>query len=191
MSKTPYDPDPTQDFYEALQISPNAEPETIHRVYRLLAQRYHPDNRQTGDDTRFQLIHDAYLTLSDPELRAKYDVRYHETRRNRWRAVAAEARPENEFELEDVTRLTILELLYAQRRADLNAPGIFILDFEDLTGRPREHLEFTLWYLVQKRYIQRGDNSRFEITVEGVDHLEENQRDGILQRRLKAGEEEN
>ena len=30
------------DYYELLQISQNAEPETIHRVYRLLAQRYHP-----------------------------------------------------------------------------------------------------------------------------------------------------
>lgn len=182
------DPDP--DFYEVLQISPNAEPDTVHRVYRLLAQRFHPDNRQTGDDTRFQLIHDAYLTLSDPELRAKYDVVYQETRRNRWRAVADEARPENEFELEEVTRITVLELLYAQRRADLNAPGIFILDFEDLTGHPREHLEFTLWYLVQKRFIQRGDNSRFNITVEGVDYLEEHQRDGLLTRRLRPGDPE-
>lgn len=190
MSENQPDSDPTQDFYEALQISPNAEPETIHRVYRLLAQRYHPDNQQTGDDARFQVIHDAYLILTDPELRARYDVRYQETRRNRWRALSAEARPENEFELEEVTRITVLELLYTQRRAEMHAPGIFILDFEDLTGQPREHLEFTMWYLVQKRYVERGDNSRYIITAEGVDYLEENQRDGLLQRRLKAGEEE-
>jgi curved DNA-binding protein CbpA len=190
MSTDKPDSDPNQDFYEALQISPNAEPETVHRVHRLLAQRYHPDNQQTGDDSRFQLIHSAYLTLSDPELRAQYDVGYHETRRNRWRALSAEAPSDNELELEEVTRLTVLELLYAHRRADLNAPGIFILDFEELTGRPREHLEFTMWYLVQKRYIQRGDNSRFTITVEGVDHLEENNRDGLLRHRLRPGDEE-
>jgi DnaJ-class molecular chaperone len=35
------------DFYEVLQVSASAEPETIHRVYRLLAQRWHPDNRET------------------------------------------------------------------------------------------------------------------------------------------------
>ena len=29
------------DYYELLQISPNAEPETIQRVYKMLAQRYH------------------------------------------------------------------------------------------------------------------------------------------------------
>lgn len=32
------------DHYEALQISQNAEPETISRVFRLFAQRFHPDN---------------------------------------------------------------------------------------------------------------------------------------------------
>jgi curved DNA-binding protein CbpA len=190
MSTDKPDSDPNQDFYEALQISPNAEPETVHRVHRLLAQRYHPDNQQTGDDSRFQLIHSAYLTLSDPELRAQYDVGYHETRRNRWRTLSTEARSDNELELEEVTRLTVLELLYAHGRADLNAPGIFILDFEELTGRPREHLEFTMWYLVQKRYIQRGDNSRFTITVEGVDYLEENNRDGLLRHRLRPGDQE-
>ena len=39
----------TADHYEVLQISPNAEPDTVHRVYRLLAQRLHPDNAQTGN----------------------------------------------------------------------------------------------------------------------------------------------
>lgn len=190
MSQNTSEPDHGQDFYEVLQISPQAEPDTVHRVYRLLAQRYHPDNQETGDNERFQVIHSAYLVLSDPELRAQYDVRYHETRRSRWRSFSAEIRPENEFELEEVTRLTVLELLYAQRRADLHATGIFILDFEDLTGRPREHLEFTMWYLVQKGLVTRGDSSRYSITVEGVDYLEQNQKDGLLQRRLKPGDEE-
>src|SRR4029453_9295546 len=45
------------DYYELLQISPNAEPETIHRIYRLLAQRYHPENRETGDTRKFRQLH--------------------------------------------------------------------------------------------------------------------------------------
>jgi len=36
------------DYYEILQISVNAEPDTVHRVYRLLAQRFHPDNKERG-----------------------------------------------------------------------------------------------------------------------------------------------
>ena len=57
------------DYYELLQISPNAEPETIHRVYKMLAQRYHPDNPETGDIDRFLLLNQAFETLSDPGLR--------------------------------------------------------------------------------------------------------------------------
>jgi len=50
-----------------LQISPSAEPETVHRVYRLLAQRFHPDNKDSGNATRFRLVSEAYRVLSDPE----------------------------------------------------------------------------------------------------------------------------
>ena len=37
------------DYYEFLQISPNAQTSTIHRVYRFLAGRLHPDIAETGD----------------------------------------------------------------------------------------------------------------------------------------------
>ena len=62
------------DFYEVLQVSQNAEAETIHRVYRIMAARFHPDNPQTGDAERFLLLNDAYEALSDPEKRALYDA---------------------------------------------------------------------------------------------------------------------
>ena len=37
------------DYYEILEISPNANSETVERIFRYLAMRYHPDNRETGD----------------------------------------------------------------------------------------------------------------------------------------------
>ena len=60
------------DHYEVLQISVGAEPETVHRVYRLLAQRFHPDNAETGNDARFRQVAEAYRILSDfpPSARA-------------------------------------------------------------------------------------------------------------------------
>jgi len=61
------------DYYEVLQISPNAEPETIHRVFRLLAMRFHPDNPETGDSQRFMDLNRAYEVLSDPDQRSEYD----------------------------------------------------------------------------------------------------------------------
>jgi curved DNA-binding protein len=40
------------DYYEVLQVSTSADPDTITRVYRLLAQRFHPDNQKTGYEAR-------------------------------------------------------------------------------------------------------------------------------------------
>jgi curved DNA-binding protein CbpA len=67
-----------QDYYEFLQISRNAESDTIHRVYRFLAARFHPDNAETGDAAKFFLLKQAYDVLSDPERRAKYDAAFEE-----------------------------------------------------------------------------------------------------------------
>jgi curved DNA-binding protein CbpA len=38
---------PTADHYETLQVSPRADRDTIERVFRLLAKRYHPDKNGT------------------------------------------------------------------------------------------------------------------------------------------------
>jgi curved DNA-binding protein CbpA len=160
------------DYYELLQISPNAEPETIHRVYRLLAQRYHPDNQHTGDEKRFRTLVEAYELLTDPERRAQYDVAYNEVRKSRWHTVAGPDRADNPIEVEQLVRVTVLEVLYERRRSEPANPGVFVLDLEQLTGHAREHLEFTVWYLIRKSFVSREDNSRLAITVEGVDYLE-------------------
>jgi curved DNA-binding protein CbpA len=176
--------DDTSDYYEILQISPNAEPETVHRVYRLLAQRCHPDNVETGNATGFRLLSEAYQVISDPEKRAKYDVGHARQRQDRWRLVSTGARAENEYEVEQLMRLTVLEVLYTRRRVEPDSGGLSPLDLESLTGRAREHLEFTLWYLTQKKFLIRSDNSKLIITAEGVEYLESNYQDTLLRRRL-------
>ena len=100
----------SQDYYEILQISPSAEPETIHRVYRLLAQRAHPDNAQTGNEVQFRILTEAYRVLSDPEKRAEYDVSHASLRQERWRLLSNNAGADNDFESEQHTRLMVLEL---------------------------------------------------------------------------------
>ena len=62
-------------------------------------------------------------------------------------------------------------------------------DLESLTGRPREHLAFTIWYLLQKKFVSRDDQSRLQISADGVEYLEENYRVNQSQRRLKAAPE--
>jgi curved DNA-binding protein len=64
------------DYYKILQLSQGADQETIERVYRLLAKRYHPDNKDTGDAQEFDTLVKAYRALSDPERRADYDAKY-------------------------------------------------------------------------------------------------------------------
>jgi curved DNA-binding protein CbpA len=181
--------DTTVDLYEVLQISANAEPDTIHRVYRLLAQRFHPDNRETGDESRFRAVHDAYNILSDPERRARYDVLYHQQRKDRWRLITTGTRAENDFEIEQIVRLTVLEALYTRRRLEPSSPAIFSGDLENLIGRPREHLEFTVWFLTQKKLVTRDDNSRLLITADGVEYLERNYQANVQRKRLKASNE--
>lgn len=179
------------DYYELLQVSTNAEPETINRTYRLLAQRYHPDNQVTGNEARFRELHNAFTVLSDPEQRARYDIGYQRQRQDRWRLVSSGAQSEDDFAIEQVFRLTMLEALYTKRRADPGSPSLYSSDLDTMLGRPREHLEFTIWYLLQKKFVTRDDQSRLVITADGVDHLEENYRVNLNRRRLPAANDPN
>jgi curved DNA-binding protein len=161
------------DYYEFLQISPNAEPDTIHRVYRFMAARLHPDNPTTGDTEKFFLLRQAYDVLSDRERRAEYDA----TRKNG----ASPSGPTplstwidfmDSMEGELNRRLAVLAVLYFQRRSNPYNPEVSLLDIERRMGFPRDYLDFTTWYLRNKGYITRADNSDFTLTAEGVDFVE-------------------
>jgi curved DNA-binding protein len=64
-----------KDYYQTLGVARNADEKEIKRVYRKLAQQYHPD-KNPGDkaaEAKFKEINEAYTVLSDPEKRSKYD----------------------------------------------------------------------------------------------------------------------
>src|ERR1700733_502356 len=48
------DDDP--DHYQPLQVSRQADTDTIRRIFHILAQRYHPDNRETGNQEKFRQV---------------------------------------------------------------------------------------------------------------------------------------
>lgn len=175
------------DYYEILQISPNADPDTVQRVYRMLAQRYHPDNPESGNEDRFREVHEAYVVLSDPVRRASYDAGYDALKQERWRFAATGPANASDFALEHHVRIVVLEILYARRRLEGHRPGLSLLDLSQLTGRPREHLEFTTWYLVQKRFLMRDDQSNLAITADGVDYLESSGKSSTHRLRLSEG----
>jgi curved DNA-binding protein CbpA len=151
-----------------LEISPNANSETIDRVFRFLAQRYHPDNRDTGDLLRFGEIVEAHNALRDPVKRAQYDIQHKNDSGIRSK-LAEEASDSKGIERDVDIQGKLLSILYVKRRQDINNPGIGNVDLERLSGCPREHLEFHLWYLKEKGWIGRLENGMLAITVEGVD----------------------
>ncbi len=161
------------DYYEVLQISPNAHRETIHRVYRLLAQHYHPDNKETGDVNAFTNVLEAYRTLEDPERRAGYDVEHKIVSGLKWK-VFNQASAVQGIEGEKQKRIGILSLLCTRRINQPDKPSLTVFELEELLGIPREHLELSLWYLKESARIARADNGRYAITAKGFETLEGN-----------------
>ncbi len=163
--------EPEDDHYETLQLSSKAHPDTIHRVYRILAQRFHPDNADSGDEETFKRVLEAYRILSDPEKRAAYDARHQRIQKRHWRLFQNPTEAHG-IEAERRKRTGILGLLYRRRLHEPDHPALAIKDLEDLLGCPRDHLQVTLWYLKEKGYIDRDDRGRYTITVAGVDEAE-------------------
>ena len=161
---------PFVDLYEVLQLSQGADSETVERVYRLLAKRYHPDNQATGNSKRFAEVSEAYQILSDAKRRAEYDGKYDENRRMQWQIFdqgpAGDGREEDRRIFHG-----ILSLLYVARRRDPVKGGLGTVNLEKLLGVPRQHLEFPAWYLKQRGWVEILDNGQLAITVSGVDKL--------------------
>jgi len=162
---------PVVDYYEFLQISPNADAETVHRVYRFLAARLHPDNAETGHEENFRLLKAAYDVLADPRRRAEYDAARTKT----------QAPPEplatnidfmDALEGELNRRLAVLAVLYYRRRSNPTYPEVPLSEIEERMGFPRDYLDFTLWYLQKKGYVTKADNAQYTLSVDGVDFVE-------------------
>jgi curved DNA-binding protein CbpA len=158
------------DYYELLQVSPNADEGTIQRVFRHLAKIQHPDT-PGGDADCFNRLVDAYKTLSNPESRAAYDVRYQQFWEGKWQ-VAADASQARRPTNDDGIRERLLTLFYAQRRGNMRNPGMGNMELARLTGCPTEIVEFHLWYLKEKGWIARLETGAFAITAVGVDQIE-------------------
>jgi curved DNA-binding protein CbpA len=159
------------DHYEVLQISPNADVETIRRVYRMQAQRFHPDNLDTGNAEVFRRISDAYEVLIDPKRRDAYDREHQEKRRRAALGVpgTTAGRPVMD---EMRRREEVLALLYSRRFSHPQQPSLNLRELEALLNTPRGDLEFSLWYLKESGYLVRSDSAHHTITLKGVQFAE-------------------
>ena len=160
--------DQNRDLYEILEVSPNASQETIERMFRYFAQRYHPDRENTGDVDRFRQIVKAYETLKEPESRAAYDARHKTNLDYQW-SLVEEAGDEDNFANDAMIQERVLSVLYTRRKREPRDPGLGPVQLERLTGCPHEMLDFHVWYLIDKGWLMRTENGLLAITADGVD----------------------
>lgn len=161
---------PLIDYYEILQVSPRADRETIERVFRHLANRYHPDNQDSGDADKFAALVEAHDTLTDAAQRAAYDVSYETMRESRWRIFNQDSAT-SEIANDARVRLAMLSLLYVARRNNQLEPGIGVIELERLLSVPDQLLQFHMWYLRENGWVERLTTGQYAITAPGVDKL--------------------
>ena len=68
---------PSSNCYELLGVSPSANNAELRKAFRQLSKRLHPDTTSLPSEEatrQFQKVCEAYDLLSDPVLRANYDL---------------------------------------------------------------------------------------------------------------------
>ncbi len=162
-----------QDHYSLLGVDPRADSETIQAAYSKLAEKYHPNNRDTGDENKFEAINLAYEVLSDPTLRAGFDKLKgvdHESNKPQFSGVEFF----HALEHGAVLRSAVLCILYDRRRIKSTRPSLSMRHLENMFQVTTEELNFALWYLKQRGLVINDDKSSLEISVDGMDYLERN-----------------
>lgn len=159
-----------QDHYAILNIDPKASSETLQNAYAKLAQKYHPDNPETGDFQKFEAINLAYEVLSDPDLRREF---------NKLKGLDQElaAKFSGAAFFEELgrgvdLRMALLCLLYDRRRNRPFTPSLSMRQLENMLETSSDELNFALWYLKQRNLAMMDDKSSLQITVEGLDLVE-------------------
>lgn len=163
------------DFYELLEIEFDATDDVIEQRFRQFATQAHPDTADADAVEMFSRSMEAYETLTDPELRAAYNVVYNSQKEPELE------RPEPELELledanciedDSAQRHRLLSFFYAKRRKTMEDPGIGGETLGELSGIPSNVLKFHMWYFKENDWIKREENGQFAITASGVDKIE-------------------
>lgn len=158
-------------YYEIMQLSPRADQETVERVFRHLAKRYHPDNANSGDAERFAELMSAYRVLSNPEQRAEHDRSIAQAHETTIGNSTGQAVGSAELLADARTRTGILSLLYQKRRNFSHEPGMGAMQLERILSCSEALMNFHMWYLRESGLIQRLENGHFAITAAGLNRI--------------------
>lgn len=160
------------DYYDLLRLSAQANAELVETAVRSQLRRYSPQNSQTADSDKFELVKKAYLTLSNPRSRNAYDTEYLQRQAGGQAGSHGSVTPEAMRD-ERRKRHRILTVLYErmlQKPQDAEMTG---KEISAGVGLDFQSLEFPLWFLREKGHINRTDVGDLRITAAGVDWLEE------------------
>jgi len=161
------------DYYDVLQVSPNADEDTIQRVFRHLAKKCHPDLPTGGNPELFRQLVKAHDILNDPEKRASYDIKHQEFWDRKWQIIRQATDGSISGNNKEV-RERILTVLYVQRRSNPRQAGMGDMELARMLRMPIEFMDFDLWYLRQKGLVERVETGQLAISVSGVDYVEDN-----------------
>ena len=158
------------DYYKIMGVRPDISAEDLGRRFHRLAKRYHPDNPQTGNRERFDLLVEAHNLLKDTARRSQYDLLYNQVVGPR-PGFGADASGTDTVGQDVDIQGKLLSVFYNRRRHNIRDPGVPEFELERIFGCKIESLEFHLWYLKAKRWIEKLENGMLSITVEGIDHV--------------------
>lgn len=86
--------EPFVDYYELLDISPDANMKTVESAVRVLLRRYSPQSSATADARLFELTKQAFITLSNPVARADFTKAYKQYQQQRKNAARLKPPPQ-------------------------------------------------------------------------------------------------
>src|SRR5205823_11260301 len=95
-----------------------------------------------------------------------YDVKYDSNRASVLKIFEGASASDN-FDSDRRIFDGILSLLYSARRREPGRGGLGVVQMERLLGCPAEHLEFHVWHLIQKNWIQRQNTGPLPLTAAG------------------------
>jgi curved DNA-binding protein CbpA len=160
-----------QDHYITLGIDPGADTETIQIAYLKLIEKYGPDNGETANPEKLEIINGAYETLSDPQLRKEFD-KVKGVTGDRGSPMFAGVQFFEILGQQVGLRGAILSVLYDRRRTRPSTPALSMRQLENMLEADIEAMNFALWYLKQRNFVANDDKSSLQISAAGMDFLE-------------------
>lgn len=160
-----------QDHYAILGVDPKANSDAIQSAYAKLAQKYHKDNPETGNQEKFDSVNLAYEVLCDATLRAEFD-KIKGIDQNEDKPQFGGAPFFDGLERQGGLRLALLSVLYERRQKRPYRPSLSMRHLDSMFNVSNDELNFALWYLKQRGMVQSDDKSNLQIAVDGMDFLE-------------------